>query len=542
MLSSVKIKTKLLALVGVLVTLTGGVAAFGVTQIDKLGRAIVEVDKDDSTATASARMSALAAAMNRSEYRAMTDFSDGTVAQIRQTNVDRDAKFEKQLNAAMSMATDDAQRRQLDEIKATYNQYKASREMTFALAETHEGQQALADGAADMLAHVKKSRAVADDFTKKLDSFADAADSIGSQTAAEQSRRAHAAGIAMLIVAIVGIIIGLAGGYLLATFGIAAPVMKTVTQLRELADGKLDISILGVNRKDECGDIARGLEVFRENCLRSREMARSVNGIVTVVSSASTEMQATATQLSASAHQTSAQSVTVSSAAEEAGSNVTSVAGAAEQLGASITEIGRQIHSSTEISAHAVQEADKAMQVVDELKQLATGIGDVVDIISNLASQTNLLALNAAIESARAGEAGRGFAVVASEVKQLATQTSRATTEIGKTITQIQSSTGRAVEAIEAIHGTIGDIQKASNNIAVAVEQQSAATGEIVQAISQASIGTRSVTENMVGVAQAAEETGAAASQMLSASSELAQQAGMLQIQMDDFIRVSKVA
>jgi methyl-accepting chemotaxis protein len=218
------------------------------------------------------------------------------------------------------------------------------------------------------------------------------------------------------------------------------------------------------------------------------------------------------------------------------------VAGAAEQLGASITEISRQIHTSTEISAHAVQEADKAMKVVDELNQLTTSIGDVVEIISNIASQTNLLALNAAIESARAGEAGRGFAVVASEVKQLATQTSRATTEIGKTIMQIQTSSGRAVEAIEAINGTIGEMQKTANSIAVAVEQQSAATSEIVQAVTQASTGTRHVTENMVGVAQTAEETGAAAGQMLNASSELAQQAGMLQMQMDDFMRQSKVA
>ncbi|ESQ82550.1 hypothetical protein AEAC466_16930 [Asticcacaulis sp. AC466] len=542
MLSTVKIKTKLLALVGVLVLLTGGVAAFGVNRIQALGKAIVQVDQVDGAATASARMSALAAAMNRSEYKAMTDFSNGTIAQIRQSTVERDANFEKQLSSAVASVTDDAQRRQLEDIKAAYTQYKASRATTFDMAERHAGQAALAANAADMLDHVKKSRAGSDDFAKKLDAYADAAEHLGTQTASAQSRQAQAAAMAMIIVAATGVLIGMIGGYVLATFGISNPVIKAVEQLRDLADGKLDIKIAGLERRDECGDIARGLEVFRGNALRSRDMARSVNGIVSIVSSASTEMQATATQLSASAHQTSSQSVTVSSAAEEAGSNVTSVAGAAEQLGASITEISRQIHASTEISAHAVLEADKAMKVVDELNQLAAGIGDVVDIISNIASQTNLLALNAAIESARAGEAGRGFAVVASEVKQLATQTSRATTEIGKTIMQIQSSSERAVEAIQAINGTIGEIQKTANNIAVAVEQQSAATGEIVQAVAQASIGTRHVTENMVGVAQAAEETGAAAGQMLNASGELAQQAGMLQTQMDDFMRLSKVA
>lgn len=542
MLSNMKIKTKLLVLVGLLVALTGGVAAFGVSRIDALGRAIVQVDTVDSAATASARMSSLAAAMNRAEYKVLTDLSSSTLADVRGKNADRDAKFKKQLDFATSAAANDDQRHQLDAIRAAYETYRTSRETTFEMAAHHAGQQALAASAADLLAQVKKSRADADKFTGLLDSFADETDAFGTRTATTESSHARTAGIAMLVIALVGVLIGLAGGYLLATFGISTPIMKAVGQLRELADGRLDITVQGLTRKDECGDIARGLEVFRENGLRGREMARSVGGIVSIVSSASTEMQATATQLTAAAQQTSAQSVNVSSAAEEAGSNVTSVASAAEQLGAAIVEISRQIHNSSEMSVHAVHEADKAMVVVGELKELATGIGEVVEIISGLASQTNLLALNAAIESARAGEAGRGFAVVASEVKALATQTGRATTDIGKTIAQIQASTGRAVDAIEAIHGTIGEIQKTSNNIAAAVEQQSAATGEIVQAVSQASLGTRDVTENIVGVARAAEETGAAAGQMLSASGELAQQASMLQVQMDDFLRLSKAA
>lgn len=542
MLSNMKIKTKLLLLVGILVALTGAVATFGVSSIDALGRAIIQVDTVDSAATASAHMSSLASAMNRSEYRVISDLSDSSITDARNNNVARDAKFKKQLDFAISAAANDEQRQKLEDIRAAYDEYRASRDTTFDMAAKHVGQQALTTNAEGLLAQVKKSRADADAFTQKLDAFADEADALGSQTATLQRNRARSASIAMLVIAVTGIVIGLAGGYLLASFGISSPIMKAVGQLRDLANGKLEITIQGIDRKDECGDIARGLEVFRENGLRAREMARSVGGIVSVVSSASTEMQATATQLTAAAQQTSSQSVNVSSAAEEAGSNVTSVAGAAEQLGAAIAEISRQIHNSSEISTHAVQEAGKAMEVVAELKQLAEGIGEVVDIISSLANQTNLLALNAAIESARAGEAGRGFAVVASEVKALATQTGRATTEIGKTITQIQASTGRAVDAIEAIHSTIGEIQKTSNNIAVAVEQQNAATGEIVQAVSQASLGTRHVTENIVGVARAAEETGAAAGQMLSASGELAQQASMLQVQMDDFLRLSKAA
>jgi len=232
----------------------------------------------------------------------------------------------------------------------------------------------------------------------------------------------------------------------------------------------------------------------------------------------------------------------VAAAADQAAANVTTVAAAAEELGSSVEEIGRQVQGSATLSREAVSEAAQTTTFVRDLSEAAQRIGDVVAMISTIAGQTNLLALNATIEAARAGEAGRGFAVVASEVKALATQTAKATEEISGQIALIQTSTGRAVQAIGSITGRIREIDGVATTIAAAVEQQGAATQEIVRNVTQAATGTGEVTSNIAGVAGAAEETGTAAGQVLGAASALSRQSEHLSAEIARFLATVRAA
>ncbi|MEW6122373.1 MAG: methyl-accepting chemotaxis protein [Pseudomonadota bacterium] len=268
----------------------------------------------------------------------------------------------------------------------------------------------------------------------------------------------------------------------------------------------------------------------------TRAFERDMSALSTTVEGAATELEATARQLASAAEDTSRQSMAVSTSAEEASSSVTAVASAAEELSASVGNIRRELEAWATMSTAAVEEADSTVNLVGELRNVAASIGDVVELINGLAAQTNLLALNATIEAARAGEAGRGFAVVASEVKALATQTASATADISQKVEAIRASTDRSAVAIGSISGTIGKIDSSATSITHAIEQQGSATQEIVHAVHLAARGTSNVTGNIGGVARAAETTGAAATQVLSASAELSQQAGRLRQQVTQFL------
>ncbi|WP_342154834.1 methyl-accepting chemotaxis protein [Methylorubrum sp. SB2] len=374
---------------------------------------------------------------------------------------------------------------------------------------------------------------------------------------------AASAATSMTAVASVGLVLafGLLG--LIVVAGVTRPMGRLVAVLQRMAQGAIDADIAEARRGDEIGAVGRAVEGIKAMVAqkaaeqaeikriadeaaateRRRTMIeladgfeRTIGSVAGMVSASATELQATAASMTATATQTAAQSTAVAAAAEEAASNVGTVAAAAEELGASVHEIARQVGSSAEIAGGAVGEADRSALLVTELSQAASRIGDVVGLISSIAAQTNLLALNATIEAARAGEAGRGFAVVAAEVKELASQTARATDEIAGQITRIQGATGQAVSAIGGITGRIREIDAVTTTIAAAVEQQGAATQEIVRNVSQAALGAGEVTSNITGVAGAAEETGAAAAQVLASASELSRQSEHLNAEVSRFL------
>lgn len=336
----------------------------------------------------------------------------------------------------------------------------------------------------------------------------------------------------------------------------------------DLAGGDLTVAVPAQERRDEIGSMARTVQVFKESLTRMRaleeesalaragadaqrrstmrDMAdgfeRAVSGVIARVTAAAADLQGTARTMADTAGDTVARSTTVAAAAEEASANVSTVAAAAEELGASVLEIGRQVDGSASLAQIAVTEAAQAATLVQNLNEGASRIGDVVAMISTIAAQTNLLALNATIEAARAGVAGRGFAVVAAEVKELATQTARATTDISEQIAGIQAATHRAVSAIGLIASRIQEISGVTTMIAAAVEEQGAATQEIVRNVTEAANGTSEVTSNMIGVAGAAEGTGAAADQVLDSASELRRQSERLESELNDFLVTVRAA
>ncbi|RYH56159.1 MAG: HAMP domain-containing protein, partial [Alcaligenaceae bacterium] len=369
-----------------------------------------------------------------------------------------------------------------------------------------------------------------------------------------------AGGAGMIAIALIGLLALMAG--------VSRPIIQMTAAMAQLAKNDLTVGIDGSNRRDEIGAMASAVQVFKDNAIRVQaleaeqkeneiasaarrktEMSKladdfegAVGQIVQTVSSASSQLESSASTLSRNADRSQQQTSAVAAASEEASTNVQSVASATEEMASSVNEISRQVQESARIANDAVDQARKTNNRVSELAKAAARIGDVVELINTIAGQTNLLALNATIEAARAGEAGRGFAVVASEVKALAEQTAKATGEISQQITGIQGATQESVEAIKEIGDTIGRMSEIASTIAAAVEEQGAATQEISRNVQQAAQGTQEVSSNITDVQRGAGETGAASAQVLSAAQALSGESGRLRTEVSKFLDTVRAA
>ncbi len=441
-----------------------------------------------------------------------------------------------------------------------------------------ELKQRLADYQRDFFAWMETARTLAGELKATSESFSAVEPVIETVSTAVNDIRAEAERSSITVrdnlqwqmeIAILLIAFAVLG----AGFFIGRSVSKPLSAMRaamiDLANGNFAVVLPGLGRVDEIGEIAQAVETFKVNAekkardeveakikrdqvaaqQRKADMIKladafesAVGEIIETVSSASTELEASASTLASTAERSQGLATMVAAASEEASTNVQSVASATEELTSSVNEISRQVQESERMANEAVDQARKTNDRVGELSKAAACIGDVVELINTIAGQTNLLALNATIEAARAGEAGRGFAVVASEVKALAEQTAKATGEIGQQISGIQAATRDSVGAIKEISGTIEKLSEISSTIAAAVEEQGAATQEISRNVQQAAQGTMQVSSNITDVQRGASETGSASSQVLSAAQSLSGDSNRLKLEVGKFLNSVRAA
>jgi methyl-accepting chemotaxis protein len=306
---------------------------------------------------------------------------------------------------------------------------------------------------------------------------------------------------------------------------VVGPVADAAVLANQIADSNLAGPDIAIRAQDEIGDAGTALNRMKANL---SQLIAAIAQNAQHVATASEELNATSQQISANSEETSAQASVVATASQQVNQNLQSVSTGADEMTATIQSIATSAHEAATVAGNAVQTAHSANATVGKLGESSAEIGEVIKVITSIAQQTNLLALNATIEAARAGEAGKGFAVVANEVKELAKQTAKATEDISRKITAIQTDTKDAVEAIASISGVIRQVNDISGTIATAVEEQSATTNEMTRNVADAAKGSGEITQNIAGVADSARGTSNSAHESQKAAHELAEMATQL--------------
>ena len=565
-LANFRVLTKVLAIICVLSLITGIMAWLGISSLHSVSDRAGTMARSAERALLATRANNNVVAMNRAEFRSALDPRDENRLAARATIDEQRKQLDERL-AEVSKTSDEKTQALLPAVRSALSAYQSQMKQTLQSVDDAKSVE-VTQSAAGLRDAAMKSRAAAEALQIAIRAVATRLDQrvMENNKAAEDE---YASASRLLVILSVGsVVFGLGFGFAVGQYGIAKPIRAVVELLQQLAAGKYDVGISGEERGDEVGDVAKTAVVFRENGLARIRMEReqkeaevraaaqrrtdmlqladgferAVGEIVETVSSASTELEASASTLTSTAERSQELTTVVASASEEASTNVQSVASATEELSSSVNEISRQVQESARMASEAVGQARHTNERVGELSKAAARIGDVVELINTIAGQTNLLALNATIEAARAGEAGRGFAVVASEVKALAEQTAKATGEIGQQISSIQAATQESVGAIREISGTIERLSEISSTIAAAVEQQGAATQEISRNVQQVAQGTQQVSANITDVQRGAGETGSASTQVLSAAQSLSTDSNRLKLEVGKFLSSVRAA
>ncbi|WP_031236097.1 methyl-accepting chemotaxis protein [Asticcacaulis sp. AC402] len=547
------IRGKITIAFGVLMVLsvaTGAFAIWKLNEVSAIGNRLAVELKAVTTLGDLARTSQTLSVLSFLEHNATGAEREAYTAEARTTR----NEFSKSWSDYSLMVTGDEEAQLAASLRGAWQHFLAVQEEVADL-----DQAGLPDMAQDVLMNdLSKERETFYTAVRRIQDYRQA--KAAAATAAAQKVNESARMwimIALGSLAVFCVLVGLA-----LTAGISRPISRMTQVMLRLANHDIHVAIPDTGRRDEIGGMASAMKIFKEKLIEAEdlrnqqaalevdmqhqrkvevvkladEFENAVGDIVRAVSSAASELQASAQTLSAAAEETSVQSSAVEIGARQAADNVRSVAAAIEELAASARQVGGEVARSADIANNAAQQAGRTRGSMDALSGDAAQVESVVSIINAIAQQTNLLALNATIEAARAGEAGKGFAVVASEVKGLANQTATSTTTIGVSIAKMQASTQQAVGEISGIEDTIGEVNAIASAIADAVSQQEQTTAEIARNIHEVSQNTSEVTANINSVTLAAQESSAGATQVLGAAKALSRQSDILKGEVDKFL------
>lgn len=553
------IRTKITAIVSLLLLALAGMGAFAVQNMSSINASTVDISTNwlpSMRALGDVRAATLAYRSVVRGYLLAEDEAERTA--IEKSMIGYQDNLAKALKAYEPLVSSEEEHAYLREFSKLSGEYRSGVDQVLALVHNSQDK-----AARELNRKVNLIGVKTDELLQKAVSLNNAGALAANDRAAATYDLAFKAVLGLLGIAVV---VGFGAAFLVVR-NVTTGIASIVAPMQSLGKGDLTAAVPHQGEKTEIGAMADALQVFKQALIDKRDadaaaaadaeekirrgervnaitksFENMIGEIVEMVSSASIELEAAAGTLTATAAHSQQLSAVVASASSEASCNVQSVASATEELTSSVNEISRQVQQSAGIAGEAVEQARATNHRIGELAKAASRIGDVVELINTIAGQTNLLALNATIEAARAGEAGRGFAVVASEVKALAEQTARATGEISQHISGMQTATDESVDAIREIGDTISRMSEISSAIASAVEEQGAATQEIARNVQHAAHGTSQVSSNIADVERGATETGSASSQVLAAAQSLSSESTRLKTEVGKFLDAVRAA
>ena len=563
MFASVSIRTKVIAVVGLLLAVLTAMGLLAISSMRTMNANTVDITTNwlPSVRVLGELRAATITYRNVIREHMLAESLDDKLAQEKTAAATLD-NVNKATKLYETMISSPDERAIYQQWKSVWDKYLAGSQKVMELSRKEAGQVPHEAHALNQNT-VNKLGLEADEVLRKdVDLNNTGADKASADAASTYSTSFAMLGAINLVMLIVGALVSF-----LMVRSVSQGIVSIVKPMQALGDGDLSVEIPHRGESTEMGAMANALQIFKDALIAkkaadeaaakdadakiergrrvdavTRQFEAVIGDIVNTVFSASSQLEASAGTLTSTADRSQRLATTVASASEEASTNVQSVASATEELSSSVTEISRQVQESARMASEAVTQARTTNDQVGELSKAAARIGDVVELINTIAGQTNLLALKATIEAARAGEAGKGFAVVATEVKALAEQTSKATGEIGQQISGIQAATQESVNAIRTISATIERLSEIASAIAAAVEEQGAATQEISRNVQQDAHGTQQVSANIADVQRGASETGSASAQVLSAAKSLSTDSNRLKTEVSRFLETVRAA